>query len=102
MVNIECDLCNAAWNIHLLDPCVIDIHEQMLKDRVRTEGYRDFIYENKDVFKDKVWRRIWDSQRWSSSNAPCFRWFSISAAEQEFCPCLRLAQARKQARSMLL
>jgi len=31
-----------------------DIHEQMLKDRVRTEGYRDFIYENKDVFKDKV------------------------------------------------
>jgi hypothetical protein len=33
---------------------VIEIHEQMLKDRVRTEGYRDFIYENKDVFKDKV------------------------------------------------
>ncbi|CAO3675503.1 unnamed protein product [Umbelopsis vinacea] len=31
-----------------------EIHEQMLKDRVRTEGYRDFIYENKDVFKDKV------------------------------------------------
>ncbi|GAB5585425.1 hypothetical protein Unana1_00325 [Umbelopsis nana] len=43
-----------------------DIHEQMLKDQVRTEGYRDFIYENKDVFKDKVWRRIWDPQRWSS------------------------------------
>ncbi|KAJ2961861.1 hypothetical protein NQZ79_g2923 [Umbelopsis isabellina] len=31
-----------------------DIHEQMLKDTVRTEGYRDFIYDNKDVFKDKV------------------------------------------------
>ncbi|KAJ1675610.1 hypothetical protein EV182_000934 [Spiromyces aspiralis] len=31
-----------------------DIHEQMLKDRVRTDGYRDFIYENKGVFKDKV------------------------------------------------
>ncbi|KAI8084389.1 S-adenosyl-L-methionine-dependent methyltransferase [Gilbertella persicaria] len=31
-----------------------DIHEQMLKDRARTEAYRDFVYENKDVFKDKI------------------------------------------------
>lgn len=31
-----------------------EIHEQMLKDRVRTESYRDFMYENKSVFKDKV------------------------------------------------
>ncbi|KAK9721401.1 hypothetical protein K7432_003431 [Basidiobolus ranarum] len=31
-----------------------DIHEIMLKDQVRTEGYRDFMYENKNVFKDKV------------------------------------------------
>ncbi|KAJ1655745.1 hypothetical protein IWQ61_004562 [Dispira simplex] len=31
-----------------------DIHETMLKDRVRTEGYRDFIYDNKDLFKGKV------------------------------------------------
>lgn len=31
-----------------------DIHQQMLNDRVRTEGYRDFIYENKDVFKGKT------------------------------------------------
>ena len=31
-----------------------DIHETMLKDTVRTDGYRDFIYENKDIFKDKV------------------------------------------------
>lgn len=30
------------------------IHESMLKDRVRTDGYRDFIYENKDIFQDKV------------------------------------------------
>ncbi|RAH64179.1 protein arginine methyltransferase RmtB [Aspergillus aculeatinus CBS 121060] len=30
------------------------IHESMLKDTVRTEAYRDFIYENKHVFKDKV------------------------------------------------
>ncbi|CAG8812622.1 2242_t:CDS:1, partial [Cetraspora pellucida] len=30
------------------------IHEEMLKDRIRTESYCDFIYENKDLFKDKV------------------------------------------------
>jgi protein arginine N-methyltransferase 3 len=31
-----------------------DIHEQMLKDKARTEAYRDFIYENKDIFKNKI------------------------------------------------
>ncbi|XP_042547589.1 protein arginine N-methyltransferase 3 [Dipodomys spectabilis] len=30
------------------------IHEEMLKDRVRTESYRDFIYQNAHIFKDKV------------------------------------------------
>ncbi|XP_055051863.1 protein arginine N-methyltransferase 3 isoform X2 [Misgurnus anguillicaudatus] len=30
------------------------IHEEMLKDNVRTESYRDFMYCNMDVFKDKV------------------------------------------------
>ncbi|XP_017282208.1 protein arginine N-methyltransferase 3 [Kryptolebias marmoratus] len=30
------------------------IHEEMLKDKVRTESYRDFMYSNPDVFKDKV------------------------------------------------
>ncbi|XP_071135707.1 protein arginine N-methyltransferase 3-like [Mytilus edulis] len=30
------------------------IHEDMLKDKVRTESYRDFMYKNKDLFKDKV------------------------------------------------
>ncbi|MGH0137000.1 UNVERIFIED_CONTAM: hypothetical protein FKN15_043141 [Acipenser sinensis] len=29
------------------------IHEEMLKDKVRTESYRDFMYLNPDVFKDK-------------------------------------------------
>jgi len=32
----------------------LDIHETMLKDAVRTESYRDFIYGNKHLFKDKV------------------------------------------------
>ncbi|KAI9784403.1 MAG: hypothetical protein M1816_000874 [Peltula sp. TS41687] len=31
-----------------------EIHETMLKDTVRTEAYRDFIYENKDIFRDKT------------------------------------------------
>ena len=31
-----------------------EIHESMLKDRVRTNAYRDFVYENKDIFQDKV------------------------------------------------
>lgn len=26
----------------------------MLKDTIRTDAYRDFVYENKNVFKDKV------------------------------------------------
>ncbi|KAM6950005.1 protein arginine N-methyltransferase 3 isoform 1-T2 [Lycodopsis pacificus] len=30
------------------------IHEEMLKDKVRTESYRDFMYRNPDVFRDKV------------------------------------------------
>ncbi|XP_061620634.1 protein arginine N-methyltransferase 3 isoform X5 [Phyllopteryx taeniolatus] len=30
------------------------IHEEMLKDKVRTESYRDFMYNNPEVFRDKV------------------------------------------------
>lgn len=33
---------------------LIAIHESMLKDAIRTDSYRDFIYENKRLFKDKV------------------------------------------------
>ncbi|KAK2021110.1 methyltransferase domain-containing protein [Colletotrichum zoysiae] len=31
-----------------------DIHETMLKDKVRTDSYRDFVYNNKSLFKDKI------------------------------------------------
>lgn len=31
-----------------------EIHETMLKDTVRTDAYRDFIYGNKQLFKDKI------------------------------------------------
>ncbi|XP_062974870.1 protein arginine N-methyltransferase 3 [Elgaria multicarinata webbii] len=30
------------------------IHEEMIKDKVRTEGYRDFIYQNPHIFRDKI------------------------------------------------
>ena len=30
------------------------IHEEMLKDEVRTRSYRDAIYQNKHLFKDRV------------------------------------------------
>ncbi|KAL4921888.1 S-adenosyl-L-methionine-dependent methyltransferase [Aspergillus aurantiobrunneus] len=30
------------------------IHESMLKDTIRTDSYRDFVYDNKRIFKDKV------------------------------------------------
>ena len=30
------------------------IHEEMLKDKVRTEAYRDFILSNEALFKDKI------------------------------------------------
>lgn len=32
----------------------IEIHETMLKDTVRTDAYRDFIYENKHLFEGKA------------------------------------------------
>lgn len=32
----------------------LDIHETMLKDAVRTDAYRDFVYGNKDLFSGKV------------------------------------------------
>ncbi|KXN70544.1 S-adenosyl-L-methionine-dependent methyltransferase [Conidiobolus coronatus NRRL 28638] len=32
----------------------VDIHEQMIKDSIRTDGYRDFILKNSEYFKDKI------------------------------------------------
>ena len=32
----------------------IDIHKQMIDDKIRTKSYRDFIYQNKHMFKDKI------------------------------------------------
>ncbi|MCJ1302133.1 Nuclear SAM-dependent mono-and asymmetric methyltransferase [Hypocenomyce scalaris] len=30
------------------------IHEEMLKDEVRTKSYRDAIYQNRHIFRDKI------------------------------------------------
>ena len=30
------------------------IHELMIKDKIRTDAYRDFIYDNKNIFQDKI------------------------------------------------
>lgn len=32
----------------------MDIHQEMLSDYVRTEAYRDSMYKNKNLFKDKI------------------------------------------------
>ena len=32
----------------------IDMHRQMISDNIRTKSYRDFIYKNKHIFKDKI------------------------------------------------
>ncbi|KAF2979321.1 hypothetical protein EK904_012488 [Melospiza melodia maxima] len=39
------------------------IHEEMLKDKVRTESYRDFIYQNPHIFKDKFSNVVLISER---------------------------------------
>ena len=38
----------------MLSVLLTDIHETMLKDSVRTDAYRHFIYDNKHLFKDKI------------------------------------------------
>lgn len=45
-------MCILLGSIRLTNP--IGIHESMLKDAVRTDSYRDFIYDNKRLFQDKV------------------------------------------------
>ena len=46
--------CLAENLMHIILTWSKGIHESMLKDTIRTDSYRDFVYENKHVFKDKV------------------------------------------------
>lgn len=34
------------------------IHKDMLKDSIRTDAYRDFIFQNQNIFKNKVGMRV--------------------------------------------
>ena len=40
--------------LSILTHFAVAIHEAMLKDTVRTDAYRDFVYDNKHLFRDKV------------------------------------------------
>jgi protein arginine N-methyltransferase 3 len=52
MLGLVCEVQDTI--LALADGHNTDIHEIMLKDTVRTDAYRDFIYNNKHLFKDKV------------------------------------------------
>ena len=45
---------NDEGNYYFESYAATEIHESMLKDAVRTEGYRDFVYNNKHYFKGKT------------------------------------------------
>ncbi|CAK3823964.1 arginine N-methyltransferase 1 [Lecanosticta acicola] len=53
MVHSEAHYFN-SYNHHGYLPLLEGIHEEMLKDEVRTKSYRDSIYNNRHLFKDKV------------------------------------------------
>jgi predicted RNA methylase len=42
------------WSAHLPSDRVPGIHEEMLKDSVRTGSYRNAVYNNVHLFKDKT------------------------------------------------
>ncbi|KAJ3097207.1 Protein arginine N-methyltransferase 3 [Phlyctochytrium planicorne] len=45
---------NEALDSYFVSYGGADIHEVMIKDAIRTDSYRDFMYLNKDIFKDKI------------------------------------------------
>jgi protein arginine N-methyltransferase 3 len=47
-------LCKVQSILYPINVPQLEIHETMLKDTVRTDAYRDFIYDNKDLFKGKI------------------------------------------------
>lgn len=55
-------VCSLRYVVHSVDPCVhpvdlcfpIGIHEEMLKDSVRTGSYRNAIINNPHLFKGKT------------------------------------------------
>lgn len=57
MVRITCLCPRVVSSAEVNAACLFtwtDIHEIMLKDTVRTDAYRDFIYDNKNIFAGKT------------------------------------------------
>uniref|UniRef100_A0A4W3JAD1 Protein arginine N-methyltransferase 3 n=1 Tax=Callorhinchus milii TaxID=7868 RepID=A0A4W3JAD1_CALMI len=52
--NAIADLQEEEDNVYFSSYGHYGIHEEMLKDKVRTESYRDFMFLNPHIFKDKV------------------------------------------------
>ncbi|XP_066485176.1 protein arginine N-methyltransferase 3 isoform X2 [Tiliqua scincoides] len=48
------DLCEDEEDVYFSSYGHYGIHEEMIKDKVRTDSYRDFIYQNSHLFKDKI------------------------------------------------
>lgn len=53
-LNQKVDFHEAEQDPYFRSYAYTDIHEDMLKDRVRTDSYRDFFYLNKHLFHGKV------------------------------------------------
>ncbi|XP_020638529.3 protein arginine N-methyltransferase 3 isoform X1 [Pogona vitticeps] len=52
--NTIADLEEDEENVYFSSYGHYGIHEEMIKDKVRTESYRDFIYQNPHIFRDKI------------------------------------------------
>ncbi|KAJ7344570.1 hypothetical protein JRQ81_000520 [Phrynocephalus forsythii] len=48
------DLAEDEENVYFSSYGHYGIHEEMIKDKVRTQSYRDFIYQNPHIFRDKI------------------------------------------------
>lgn len=70
------------------------IHEEMLKDEVRTNTYKNAMYHNKHLFKGKVSRnQLYEKASVKMLNfflQTLIRLFWILAVELAFCQCLLL------------
>jgi hypothetical protein len=104
-----------SWTISLARSMMFELStamtffESMLKDAIRTDAYRDFVYENKHVFKDKVVLDVGcgtspRSLSWTISLARSMM-FELSTAMTFFAPALAqtsLTELRKSSMTMIL
>lgn len=73
------------------------IHEEMLKDEVRTLTYRNAIYHNRHLFKGKVPSPLLlVSLRAVEGREEGYRWCWTSGAGRGSCPCSRRRRGRRR------